>query len=237
MGLNWTTRAGAGLTGTKRFLLAVAALKLMLAFGSKFHLGNICVCRTVGDVPLVKRNNIGERGVRFSAGKIGLLKLPLGGVSWGTIPWLIDNWGYNITGLWSSFKNATDMAKGSAICAIGMGNPDINLKISRTVEAKNILKLPRPTLLPESKLNPQCFWKISLRSWICLMSIALQDKKRSTNTADRSPSSRWKTFCYNGQRERYAESWVRFDPTPTQISRVSQSWVNKKSWMLSWSQC
>ena len=40
------------------------------------------------------------------------------------------------------------MAKGSAICAIGMVKLPfvINLKFSRAVECKNILKLPRPTL-------------------------------------------------------------------------------------------
>ena len=53
-----------------------------------------------------------------------------------------------IPGLPSSFKNKTGVAKGSAMCAIGMVKLPffINLKFSRAVECKNILKLPRPTL-------------------------------------------------------------------------------------------
>ena len=41
------------------------------------------------------------------------------------------------------------MAKGSAMCAIGMVNPPpvINFTFLRAVEGKNILKLPHPTLL------------------------------------------------------------------------------------------
>ena len=58
-------------------------------------------------------------------------------------------------GLQSSFNYATGVAKGSAICAIGMVKLPfvINLKFSRAVECKNILKLPRPTLLKK-----QCRW-------------------------------------------------------------------------------
>ena len=84
----------------------------------------------------------------FLAWKVRLLKLPLGGVIW-VYHDLVAKWGYTISGLPSSFKNATGVAKGSAICAIGMVNLPLitNLKFSRAVEGENILKLPRPTLL------------------------------------------------------------------------------------------
>ena len=106
------------------------------------------VYRRVGDVSLMNENCIGGRDVHFLAWKVGLLKLPLGGVIW-VYRDLVDKEGYTIPGLPSSFKNTTGMAKGSAICAIGMVKVPfvINLKFSRAVECKNILKLPRPTLL------------------------------------------------------------------------------------------
>ena len=156
LGLNRTIRVGAGLTEMKR--LGVAVLQPMLTFGNQVHLAKMCTEGLEMFLWWTKTVLVGGLSTCL-AWKVGLLKLPLGGVIW-VYRDLVDKEGYTIPGLPSSFKNTTGMAKGSAICAIGMVKVPfvINLKFSRAVECKNILKLPRPTL---SWIVELCFgdWK------------------------------------------------------------------------------
>ena len=100
----------------------------------------------------------------FLAWKLGLLKFPLGGVIW-VYRDLVDKEGHAIPGLPSSFKNATGVAKGSAMCAIGMFKIPfvINLKFSRAVEGKNILKLP--ALLIELTLELKTCSLLRILQW------------------------------------------------------------------------
>ena len=76
---NRTIRVGAGLTEMKRF--GVAAMQPILTFGNKVHLAKMCAEELQMFLWWTKTVLVGGMST-FLAWKVGLLKLPLGGVIW-----------------------------------------------------------------------------------------------------------------------------------------------------------